>query len=74
MHFWLDALKIIANMKLMINQTIRITQELETQISKLSKEIGESKQTVIRLAIRDGLEVVRNKFLTEQKGERNDNK
>lgn len=61
-------------MKLMINQTIRITQELETQISKLSKEIGESKQTVIRLAIRDGLEVVRNKFLTEQKGERNDNK
>lgn len=61
-------------MKLMINQTIRITEELETAISKLAQEIGESKQTVIRLAIREGIEVVRNKFLTKQKGERNDNK
>ena len=49
-------------MKLMITQTIRISEELETEISKLAEEIGESKQTAIRLALREGIEGVRRKF------------
>ncbi len=59
-------------MKLMITQTIRITEELEAEISRLAKEIGESKQTAIRLAIREGVEGVRRKFSkTEKKEARN---
>lgn len=54
-------------MKLMIVQNIRISEELEREIAKLAKEIGESKQTAIRLAIREGLEVVRAKFLKQSK-------
>ena len=49
-------------MKLMITQTIRISEELEAEISKLAEEIGESKQTAIRLALREGIEGVRRKF------------
>lgn len=49
-------------MKLMIIQTIRISEELEAEISKLAEEIGESKQTAIRLALREGIEGVRRKF------------
>lgn len=48
--------------KLMIRQTICISEELETEISKLAEEIGESKQTAIRLALREGIEGVRRKF------------
>ena len=48
--------------KLMIRQTICISEELETEISKLAEEIGESKQTAIRLALREGIEGVRHKF------------
>lgn len=49
-------------MKLMITQTIRISEELEAEISRLAEEIGESKQTAIRLALREGIEGVRRKF------------
>ena len=56
-------------MKLMITQTIRISEEMEKDISKLAQEIGESKQTVIRLAIKEGLNAVRNKLAGETKGE-----
>lgn len=48
--------------KLMIRQTICISEELEAEISKLAEEIGESKQTAIRLALREGIEGVRRKF------------
>ena len=53
----------------MITQTIRISEEMEKDISKLAQEIGESKQTVIRLAIKEGLNAVRNKLAGETKGE-----
>ena len=60
-------------MKLMIRQTICISEELEAEISRLAKEIGESKQTAIRLAIREGVEGVRRKFSkTEKKEARNE--
>ena len=49
-------------MKLMIVQNIRISEELEAEISRLAEEIGESKQTAIRLALREGIEGVRRKF------------
>ena len=56
--------------KLMKIIPIRISEELEAEISRLAKEIGESKQTAIRLAIREGVEAVRRKFLkTEKKNE-----
>ena len=59
-------------MKLMISQTIRITEAMEAEIERLAEEIGESKQTAIRLAIREGIEPVRRKFgiQTEQNHER----
>ncbi len=53
-------------MKLMIRQTICITEDLEGELSKLAEEIGESKQTAIRLALREGIEVVRRKFTQPQ--------
>lgn len=56
-------------MKLMITQTIRISEELEAEIKRVAQEIGESKQTVIRLAIKEGLNAVRNKLAGETKGE-----
>lgn len=56
-------------MKLMIRQTICISEEMEKDISKLAQEIGESKQTVIRLAIKEGLNAVRTKLAGETKGE-----
>ena len=56
-------------MKLMIRQTICISEELEAEISRLAKEIGESKQTAIRLAIREGVEGVRRKFSKTEKKE-----
>lgn len=56
-------------MKLMIRQTICISEEMEKDISKLAQEIGESKQTVIRLAIKEGLNAVRTKLAGEPKGE-----
>ena len=49
-------------MKLMIVQNLRITDEMKAEIMKLSKELGENQRTIIRLAIREGLEVVRRKF------------
>lgn len=49
-------------MKLMIRQTICISEALEAELSKLAEEIGESKQTAIRLALREGIECVRRKF------------
>ena len=56
-------------MKLMIRQTICISEEMEKDISKLAQEIGESKQTIIRLAIKEGLNAVRTKLADEQKEE-----
>ena len=47
---------------------IRISEDLEAELSKLAKEIGESKQTAIRLALREGIEVVRRKFAQPKKG------
>ena len=55
--------------KLMKITPIRLSEELDLSISKLAQEIGESKQTVIRLAIKEGLNAVRNKLAGEQKGE-----
>lgn len=60
--FFLDVVHLNTIMKLMITQTIRISEELEAEISKLAEEIGESKQTAIRLALREGIEGVRRKF------------
>lgn len=42
----------------MIVQTLRIPEELERLISQAAEAIGESKQTVIRMAIREGVPVV----------------
>lgn len=53
--------------KLMKIIPIRISEELEAEISRLAKEIGESKQTAIRLAIREGVEGVRRKFSKMEK-------
>lgn len=57
--------------KLMKVIPIRISEDLEAELSKLAKEIGESKQTAIRLALREGIEVVRRKFsqLQPKKGQ-----
>lgn len=49
-------------MKLMIIKTIRISEETERQIAETAKAVGESKQTVIRLAIKEGLGAVLEKF------------
>ena len=49
-------------MKLMIHQTIRISEAMEAEIARLAEDIGESKQTAIRLALREGIEPVRRKF------------
>ena len=53
--------------KLMKVIPIRISENLEAELSKLAKEIGESKQTAIRLAIREGVEGVRRKFSQPQR-------
>ena len=45
-------------MKLMIRQTICISEEMEKQIAEVAAAVGESKQTVIRLAIKEGLRSV----------------
>lgn len=62
----LDVIKVITKIKLMIIKTIRITEELESELSQLAEEIGESKQTAIRLALREGIEAVRRKFSQPQ--------
>ena len=49
-------------MKLMIIKTIRISEEMEKQIAEVAEAVGESKQTVIRLAIKEGLRSVLAKF------------
>ena len=49
-------------MKLMIIKTIRISEEMEQEIAAVAKAVGESKQTVIRLAIKEGLRSVLAKF------------
>ena len=49
-------------MKLMIRQTICISEEMEKQIAEVAAAVGESKQTVIRLAIKEGLRSVLAKF------------
>lgn len=46
----------------MIRQTICISEEMEKQIAEVAKAVGESKQTVIRLAIKEGLRSVLAKF------------
>lgn len=45
---------------------ILIQEALRRRNSMLAKEIGESKQTATRLAIREGVEVVRRKFAQPQ--------
>lgn len=52
----------ITKMKLMIIKTIRISAEMEQEIAAVAKAVGESKQTVIRLAIKEGLRSVLAKF------------
>lgn len=49
-------------MKLMIRQTICISEEMEKEIATVAKAVGESKQTVIRLAIKEGLRIVERKL------------
>ena len=46
----------------MIRQTICISEEMEKQIAEVAEAVGESKQTVIRLAIKEGLRSVLAKF------------
>ena len=58
----LDVFKTITKMKLMIIKTIRISEEMEKEIAAVAKAVGESKQTVIRLAIKEGLRSVLAKF------------
>ena len=58
----LDVFKMITKMKLMIIKTIRISAEMEQEIAAVAKAVGESKQTVIRLAIKEGLRSVLAKF------------
>ena len=58
----LDVFKMITKMKLMIIKTIRISEEMEQEIAAVAKAVGESKQTVIRLAIKEGLRSVLAKF------------
>lgn len=53
-------------MKLMIVQNIRISEETEKRIAEVSQAIGESKQTVIRLAIKEGLGIVERKLGTRE--------
>ena len=53
-------------MKLMIRQTICISEEMETQIATVAKAVGESKQTVIRLAIKEGLRIVERKLAPQK--------
>ena len=55
--------------KLMKIIPIRISEELEAEISRLAEEIGESKQTAIRLALREGVGCVKRKF-SKTKSER----
>ena len=43
-------------------QTIRISEEMEKEITTVAKAVGESKQTVIRLAIKEGLRIVERKL------------
>ena len=57
-------------MKLMIVQNIRITEAMEAEIARLAEEIGESKQTAIRLALREGIEPVRRKFASAVREEK----
>ena len=51
-------------MKLMITQTIRISEDMESAIKEVANKIGESKQTVIRMAIKMGLKHL-DEFLSE---------
>lgn len=53
--------------KLMKVVPIRMSEDLEAELSKLAEEIGESKQTAIRLALREGVEGVRRKFSKMEK-------
>ncbi len=57
-------------MKLMIVQNIRISEETEKRIAEVSQAIGESKQTVIRLAIKEGLGIVERKLGAERLAKR----
>lgn len=59
-------------MKLMIIQTIRITEATERQIALVAREAGESKQTIIRQAIKEGLPIVEQRFLSASAGEKNE--
>ena len=47
-------------------QTIRISEETEKEIAAVAKAVGESKQTVIRLAIKEGLKIVERKLATKK--------
>ena len=58
-------------MKLMIIQTIRITEAMEQQIALVAREAGESKQTIIRQAIKEGLPIVEQRFLSAGADEKN---
>ena len=53
-------------------QTIRITETMEQRIALVAKEVGESKQTIIRQAIKEGLPIVEQKFLSAGAGEKNE--
>lgn len=48
--------------KLMKVTPIRLNENLDEEIAAVAKAVGESKQTVIRLAIKEGLRSVLAKF------------
>lgn len=51
--------------KLMKVTPIRLNENLDEEIAAVAKAVGESKQTVIRLAIKEGLRSVLAKFVRQ---------
>ena len=49
-------------MKLIKNQTVRISETQSAEIAKVAEAMGESKQTVIRLSVWEGLAVLKQKY------------
>lgn len=52
--------------KLMKVTPIRLNENLDIEIASVAKAVGESKQTVIRLAIKEGLRIVERKLAPQK--------
>lgn len=52
--------------KLMKVTPIRLNENLDIEIATVAKAVGESKQTVIRLAIKEGLRIVERKLAPQK--------